>query len=63
MSPGVTYFPWPSMTIASAGAFTLAPTAATLPSTMRTAPFRMRGPAAVRIFTFRMTVGRDGNGV
>jgi hypothetical protein len=29
---------------------------------MRIAPFLMSGPAAVRILTLRMTVGRDGNG-
>src|SRR5688572_18434465 len=38
MRPGVTYFPCPSMTVALAGAVTLAPIAATLPSTSRIAP-------------------------
>ena len=38
------------------------PTAAILPSRSRTLPLRMRGPAAVRIVTLRMTVVRDGEG-
>src|SRR5690349_12027112 len=62
MMPGVTYLPVPSMTTASAGAFTLGPTWAILPFVRSTAPFRMVGPAAVRIVTFRMTVGREANG-
>ena len=61
--PGVTYFPVPSMTTASAGAFTVAPTETTFPSCMRIVPFRMSGPAAVKMFTLRITVGRDGYGV
>src|SRR5690349_12668844 len=60
--PGVTHLPWPSMTTAPAGASTDAPTATSLPSRMSRAPLRMTGPAAVRMFTLRMTVGRDGNG-
>src|SRR5687767_4859521 len=61
--PGVTNLPAPSITIASAGASTDAPTAAILPSRSRIAPFTMRGPTAVQMVTFRMTVARDGNGV
>ena len=63
MMPGVTNLPVPSITTASAGAFTLAPTASILPSFSRIAPFVMRGPAAVRIVTFWMTVVLDGNGL
>jgi hypothetical protein len=60
--PGVTYFPPPSITTASAGAFTVAPTAATFPFCSKIAPFLMSGPAAVRMLTLRMTVVRAGNG-
>src|ERR1700686_1984422 len=63
MMPGVTYLPAPSMTIASAGALTAAPTAAIFPFWSRIAPFRIIGPAAVRMLTLRITVGREGNGV
>src|SRR4051812_3804561 len=63
MMPGVTYLPAPSMTTAPAGAFTVAPTATTLPSWSRIAPFVMVGPAAVMMVTFRITVGRDAKGV
>src|SRR5688572_11945507 len=62
MMPGVTYLPAPLMTIASAGALTLAPTATIFPPCMRIAPFGIVGPAAVSIVTFRMTVGRDAYG-
>src|SRR3954467_7414589 len=62
MMPGVMYLPAPSTTRASAGAFTVAPTAATFPFCRRMAPFRIVGPAAVRMVTFRITVVLDGNG-
>ena len=62
MMPGVTYLPAPSITSASAGASTVAPTSAILPSRMSTLPLRIVGPAAVRIVTLRISVGRDGNG-
>src|SRR5215213_6634061 len=60
MMPGVTYLPAASMTTASAGAFTVAPTAEILPPCIRIAPFRIVGPAAVMMLTLRITVGRDG---
>src|SRR5687767_4189208 len=63
MRPGVTNFPEPSITMASAGASTVAPTPAIFPSRKRIAPFTTRGPTAVNIVTFRITVGRDGSGV
>src|SRR5256885_14383543 len=63
MMPGVTYLPAPSITSASAGAFTVAPTAAIFPFCITVAPFLISGPAAVRMLTLRMTVVRDGNGV
>ncbi len=63
MNPGVTNFPPPSITTASAGAVTLAPTDSIFPSLRRIAPFVMRGPAAVRIVTFLMTVVFDGKGL
>src|SRR5689334_11915995 len=62
MIPGVTYLPVPSITSASAGAVTFAPTCAILPFVRSTAPLRIVGPAAVRIVTLRMTVGRDAYG-
>src|SRR5690348_8583542 len=62
MIPGVTNLPVPSMTTASAGASTDAPTAAIFPSRSRIAPLWTAGPAAVRIVTLRMTVGFDGRG-
>src|SRR5262245_2209851 len=62
MMPGVTHLPRASMTNASAGAATLAPTAATFPSRRHTAPFSMAGPVAVKIVALRMRVGRDGTG-
>src|SRR5438105_6399551 len=62
MMPGVRNFPVPSMTTASAGALTLAPTWVILPFVSTTAPFRIVGPAAVRIVTLRMTVVRAANG-
>src|SRR3972149_2425270 len=62
MMPGVTYFPAPSMNTASAGAITVGPTATILRSWRRIAPFRISGPAAVKMFTLRITVGRDANG-
>ena len=63
MIPGVTYLPVPSITTASLGAVTLAPTAAILPSRSSTLPFRIVGPAAVRMVTLRMSVVRDGKGL
>src|SRR5436190_4197588 len=69
MSPGVTTLPVPSMIAASAGASTVAPTAAIRPSRTSTAPSRIDGPAAVITVTLRMTNGCeagalyvDGNG-
>jgi hypothetical protein len=62
ISPGVTYLPAPSSTTASAGASTDWPTAAIFPSRRRIAPSRIVGPAAVRMVTLRITVGRDANG-
>src|SRR6476661_1951415 len=62
MIPGVTYLPVPSMTTASDGAVTLVPTSAILPSRRSTLPLRMVGPAAVRIVTLRISVGRDAKG-
>src|SRR6185503_228791 len=47
--PGVTYFPVPSITNASAGAFTVVPTATILPSRKSTEPFAIEGPPAVII--------------
>src|SRR5688572_3488696 len=62
ISPGVTYLPVPSMTTASAGAFTVAPISTILPSRRRIDPLRIAGPAAVIMVALRMTVGRDGYG-
>src|SRR5215218_7193470 len=62
MMPGVTYLPVPSSTMASVGAVTLVPTSAILPSRRSRLPPRMVGPAAVRIVTLRINVGRDANG-
>src|SRR2546423_6465329 len=62
MIPGVTYLPAPSITSASAGASTVAPTPAIFPFCMRIAPFLISGPAAVRMLTFRITVGREAKG-
>src|SRR6266550_4524532 len=61
--PGVTYLPAPSITSASAGAFTVGPIAATFPFCNRIAPFLIIGPAAVSMLTLRMTVVREGKGV
>src|SRR6266849_10333479 len=49
MMPGVTYFPVPSITNASGGAVTDAPTAAIFPSRNSTEPFGIKAPAAVII--------------
>src|ERR1700694_2694085 len=62
MMPGVTYFPAPSITNASAGALTVTPTAAIFPFCIRIAPFLISGPAAVKMLTFLITVVRAGNG-
>src|SRR5688500_3679907 len=51
------------MTTASAGASTVAPTAAIFPSRSSTDPLRIVGPAAVSMVAFLMTVVRDGNGL
>src|SRR3954447_7794229 len=63
MIPGVTHFAVASITTASAGAFTVCPTAATLPSRSRIDPCSIGGPAAVRIVASRISVVRDGNGL
>jgi hypothetical protein len=63
MMPGVTNLPVPSMITASAGAATCLPTAAIFPSLSNSEPPAMRGPAAVRMVTLVMSVGRDGKGV
>src|SRR5512132_3566283 len=60
MTPGVTYFPRPSITSASAGALTVVPTAAIVPSRSSTLPLRIVGPAAVMIVTSRISVAREG---
>ena len=63
MMPGVTYLPAPSMTSASAGASTRRADRGDLAVAQQD---RCRcgssGPAAVRIVTLRITVGRDANG-
>ena len=56
ITPGVTHLPVASMTVASAGAFTVWPTAATLPFWSRSDPRSIAGPAAVRIVALRMSV-------
>src|SRR6476469_967724 len=63
MNPGVTYFPPPSITTASDGAVTLAPTDSIFPSFRRIEPFVILGPAAVKMVTFLMTVVFDGKGL
>src|SRR5664279_4469864 len=63
MNPGVTNLPVPSITTASAGAATLVPTATILPPCISTEPPTMRGPAAVRIVAFLMSVVFDANGL
>src|SRR5690349_16113685 len=60
--PGVSHLPCPSITTASDGASTLAPTLTIFPSRMSSAPLRMTGPAAVRMLTLRTTVVREGKG-
>src|SRR4051812_33529167 len=62
MMPGVTYLPVPSITTASLGAVVVAPTSAIFPSRSSTLPPRIVGPAAVRMVTLRISVGRDANG-
>src|SRR6185312_6050566 len=70
MMPGVTNLPAPSITTGApppsaclmAGSSALLPTAAILLSRMSSAPFTMRGPTAVKMVTFSMSVGLDGNG-
>ena len=63
MIPGVTYFPVPSITNASAGATIFVPTAAIFPSRNRIDPFAIVGPAAVNIVAFRISVVRRGKGL
>jgi hypothetical protein len=62
IKPGVTYLPPASITTAPAGASTLCPTEAILPSRISTAPPRITGPAAVRIVAFRMSIAGAGTG-
>ena len=54
MRPGVTYFPAPSMTTALAGASTVAPMAAILPSRISTAPFVLIIGAYILLTTLDM---------
>src|ERR1051325_10582524 len=61
--PGVTYFPDPSITNASAGAATAVPTAIIFPSRSNTEPFVIVGPAAVMIVALRISVVRRGKGL
>src|SRR5687768_16601390 len=63
MMPGVTHLPLASITVASAGALTVTPTASTLPLCSSTEPFWMVAPAAVSTVALRMSVVRDGNGL
>jgi len=63
MSPGVTNLPVPSITTASAGTAMSLPTAAIFPSLSNTDPPSMRGPTAVRIVAYLITVVFDGNGL
>src|SRR6478672_11564217 len=55
MMPGVRYLPPASMTVASAGAVRLSPTAAILPSWMRTLPFLMLPWVTVMTTAFLMS--------
>src|SRR6185312_1534349 len=69
--PGVTNLPWPSITTGDsppsacliAGSSALLPTAAILLSFMSNAPFTIRGPTAVKMVTFSMSVGFDAKGL
>src|SRR6185503_3438995 len=61
--PGVTYFPVPSITKASAGASTDGPTAAIFPSRKSTDAFVIVGPAAVMIVALRIRVVRRAKGL
>src|ERR1051325_2475516 len=63
MIPGVTYFPVPSITKASAGAVTAVPTATIFPSRSNTEPFASVGPTAVMIVALRINVVRRGKGL
>src|SRR5881394_2093848 len=60
ISPGVTYFPVPSTTTASAGASTFAPTATMRPSLRTIDPFGISWPAAVMIVALRIKTGGFG---
>src|SRR5262245_5540312 len=60
MIPGVTNLPVPSITRASGGTVTFAPTATIFPSRRTIVPFWMRGPVAVRIVALRIAMGPDG---
>ncbi len=59
ISPGVTHFPVPSMTVALEGVVTLVPTAKISPSAMTTDAPRSSGPAAVSTVAFRITTGAE----
>jgi hypothetical protein len=63
MMPGVTYFPVPSITKASAGASIDAPTAAIFPSRKSTDAFAIVGPAAVMTVALRISVVRREDGL
>ena len=56
MTPGVTYLPCASITVAPAGTATVAPTSATLPFSMRTAPGLNFLPVPSNTTAFWMTV-------
>ena len=60
ISPGVTYFPVPSTTTASAGASTFAPTATMRPSLRTIDPLGISWPAAVMIVALRINTGGLG---
>ena len=63
MMPGVTHLPVPSITMRAGGRVDgRRRPRAILPSRSRIAPFRIAGPAAVRIVALRMSVGREGSG-
>src|ERR1044071_4829246 len=60
IKPGVTYFPVPSTTTASAGASTFVPSATILPSFSTMEPLGISCPVAVMIVALRMTTGGLG---
>jgi hypothetical protein len=53
----------PEIASVSAWSSALFATATIFPSRMKSAPFSIRGPAAVKIVTFLINVGRDGKGL